>query len=65
MCRYHRGVYVHILYATSHKPYITALLTLGGAHAQLGLRYLVRECVCVCVSVRSSFSATMRNKTTK
>ena len=24
----------------------------GGAHAQQGLRYLVRECVCVCLSVR-------------
>ena len=25
------------------------MTSVGGAHAQRGLRYLVRECVCVCV----------------
>ena len=31
------------------EAYLCTQLTLGGAHAQRGLRYLVRECVCVCV----------------
>ena len=49
MCRYHGGVLaIMCTLATSHKPYIAALLTLG-VHAQRGLRYLVCVCVCVCM----------------
>ena len=41
---------------------LTAVFLTLGAHAQRGLRYLVRVCVCPSVT---TFSATMRNKTTK
>ena len=42
-----RHVHVYTIYGNGAR----AFLTLGGAHAQRGLRYLVRVCVCVCLSV--------------